>query len=92
MKKGTDQKDKLIALCRIEGQVRGLQRMINEKRYCMDILNAAEAIHGALRSVEAQILKGHLNACVKNAFSGESKTDKDKKIREVYELFFRIKK
>lgn len=91
MKKGADQKAKLVALKRIEGQVRGVQRMIEEQRYCIDILNATEAIHGALRNVETQILKGHLDACVKNAFSGGSKTDKDKKIREVYELFSRVK-
>ncbi|HNV86838.1 MAG TPA: metal-sensitive transcriptional regulator [Candidatus Omnitrophota bacterium] len=92
MKKGTSQADKLVALRRIEGQVRGIQRMIEERRYCIDILNATEAIHGALRNVETQILRGHLDACVKNAFSGTSETDKDRKIREVYELFSRIKK
>lgn len=92
MKKGADQTDKLVALKRIEGQVRGIRGMIEGQRYCIDILNATEAIHGALKSVEAQILKGHLDMCVKNAFSGGSKADKEKMIREVYELFSRIKK
>ncbi len=87
MKKGTDQRAKLVALKRIEGQVRGVQKMIEEKRYCIDILRAIGAAAGALKSVEAEILKTHLNACVKTAVEGSSKKEKDAKLNEVYQFF-----
>lgn len=87
MKKGTDHKDKLVALKRIEGQVRGVRKMVEEQRYCIDILNAMGAIGGALKRVEAEILKAHLNACVRNALEGKSKREKEAKLEEIYELF-----
>ena len=92
MKKGTDQTDKLVALRRIEGQVRGIQKMVEDRRYCVDILYAVGATIGALRNVERHILKDHLNACVKTAFAGSSRTEKDRKIREICELLARTKK
>ena len=87
MKKGTRQHDKLIRLRRIEGQVRGIQKMIEDERYCVDILNATGAVVGALKKVEASILKGHLNACAKTAFEGKSKREKEEKLEEIYALF-----
>lgn len=92
MKKGMDHQDKLVPLRRIEGQVRGIQKMIGDRRYCVDILYAIGAAIGALRNVESRILKDHLNACVKTAFTGSSAAEKSRKIREVYELLERIKK
>ena len=92
MKKGMDHHDKLIALRRIEGQVRGIQKMIGERRYCVDILYAVGAAIGALRNMESRILKDHLNACVKTAFTGKSVAEKNRKIQEIYELLERIKK
>ena len=85
MKKGTRHGDKLVALRRIEGQVRGIQKMIDDRRYCVDILYAVGAVIGALRNVESRILKDHLQACVKTAFSGTSRAQKNEKIQEIYE-------
>ncbi len=87
MKRGTDQTDKLVALRRIEGQVRGIHRMVEDRRYCVDILNALGAVRGALKNVEAKILKDHLNACVKHAFEGRSTKDKKAKLEEIHALF-----
>lgn len=92
MKKGMDHQDKLVPLRRIEGQVRGIQKMIADRRYCVDILYAVGAAIGALRNVENRILKDHLQACVKTAFSGKSKTDKDQKIREIAGLLESLRK
>jgi CsoR family transcriptional regulator, copper-sensing transcriptional repressor len=92
MKKGMDHHEKLVALKRIEGQVRGIQKMIGDQRYCVDILYAVGAAIGALRNVESKILKDHLNACVKTAFTGSSAAEKGRKIQEIYELLERIKK
>ncbi len=83
MKKGTCHHDKLAALRRIEGQVRGVQKMIDEGRYCVDILNATAAVRGALQKVESKILKDHLEACVQTAFSGNPKKEKAEKLAEI---------
>jgi len=78
--------NKLTRLKRIEGQVRGVQNMIEEERYCVDILHATGAAIGALKNVESLILKDHLNACVRDAFTGKSKHDKEEKLTEIFGL------
>ena len=55
-------KEQLINLKKIEGQVRGLQSMIDDEKYCIDILNQLKAVKNALVSVEGKILKSHLKA------------------------------
>lgn len=92
MKKGTDQTDKLVALRRIEGQVRGIHKMIEEKRYCIDILNALGAVAGALQKVEADILRDHLRGCVMSAAVGNSKKEKEAKLEEIHQLFRGLRK
>ena len=92
MKKGTCHHEKLVAFRRIEGQVRGIIGMIEGERYCVDILNAISAVRGALKKLEAQILKDHLNACAKKAFEGSSKRGKETKLKEIYGLFERLRK
>lgn len=87
MKKGTDQTNKLVALRRIEGQIRGIHKMVEDQRYCVDILYAIGAAVGALKNVESLILKDHLNACVKHAFESGSSKDKDAKVQEIYNIF-----
>jgi len=86
MKKGACHCEKLPALRRIEGQVCGVQKMIEDGRYCIDILNATRAIQGALRKVETDILRDHLNACVKTTFEKSSERAKDTKIEEICDL------
>lgn len=92
MKKGACHHDKLVALRRIEGQVRGIIKMVEDGRYCVDILNAVAAIRGALKKVEGQILKDHLNACARQAFDGKSKAEKETKLKEIYGLFESLRK
>lgn len=92
MKKGTCHHDKLVALRRIEGQVRGVIKMVEDGRYCVDILNATAAIRGALKKVESEILKGHLDACVRNAFDGPSQKEKENKLQEICGLFESLRK
>ena len=92
VRKGVCHHDQLMLLRRIEGQVRGVQRMIEGQRYCVDILNAIGAIRGALRKVEATILKDHLNACVKYAFNGRSRREKDVKLKEIFGLLEGLRK
>ena len=57
----------LPSLKRIEGQVRGITKMIEEEKYCIDILNQIKAVRNAISTVEGKILKNHMKQCVKDA-------------------------
>ncbi len=80
------------ALKRIEGQVRGIQRMVENKRYCVDILTQLSAVSSAVGSAQDTILNKHLDTCVTNAFTGESKAEKKKKVDEVVRLLKTFRK
>lgn len=82
----------LVALKRIEGQLRGIQKMIQERKYCVDILTQVHAAMKALASVEDKILEGHLNGCVTSALQGKSSADKEAKIKEVLALVKQFRK
>lgn len=60
----------LNRLRRIEGQVRGIARMIEEDRYCIDVLDQVAAVEKALRAVSAELVKNHLRHCVRHALAG----------------------
>ena len=92
MKKGTCHHDKLTRLKRIEGQVRGVHKMIEDERYCVDILHTVGATIGALKKLETAILKDHLDACVRNAFNGTSRKNKQEKIEEIHGLLEQLRK
>ena len=79
-------------LKKIEGQVRGVQKMIEEKRYCVDIMTQIHSIIGALYRVENEIFKKHIDGCVVNALRSKSRREKEKKIGEVVELISRFRK
>jgi DNA-binding FrmR family transcriptional regulator len=66
-KKGSPHTSQLKRLKRIEGQIRGLSSMIEEERYCIDILTQFKAVRAALSSIEKKIIEEHLNHCVHNA-------------------------
>ena len=80
-------KEQLINLKKIEGQIRGLQSMIEDEKYCIDILNQLKAVKNALVSVEGKILKSHLKACVKDSLS--EKASFDDKVNEIVNLLKR---
>jgi DNA-binding FrmR family transcriptional regulator len=61
--------ESLTRLRRIEGQVRGIQRMIEEERYCLDVLTQISAVHESLRKVSERLLRAHLEHCVTSAVS-----------------------
>jgi len=84
--------EQLEFLKKIEGQVRGIQKMIQEKRYCVDIITQIHSILGALNRVENKILKKHLENCVVNTLKGESEPEKHKKIEEVMEIITRFRR
>lgn len=90
MKKGTCHSDKIVDLKRIEGQVRGVLKMIDEGRYCIDIVTALNAVRGAIKRVELLVLNDHVNACVKDSFESGSKKESRKKIEELIQLLGRM--
>jgi DNA-binding FrmR family transcriptional regulator len=79
-------------LKKIEGQIKGVEKMIDEGRYCIDIIYQINSIMGALRRVEGKILKKHLESCVSAALSEGSRQDKDIKIAELVELVEKLRK
>ena len=83
--------DKLVRLKRIEGQVRGIAGMIEDDRYCMDILTQVQAVKSAIAKVESQILKDHAAHCVAEAIASGSEVEKREKFDELVELFERVK-
>jgi DNA-binding FrmR family transcriptional regulator len=70
-------------LGRIEGQVRGLSRMVEEDRYCIDIVTQIAAVRAALRRVEEEILRDHVAHCVEHAIASGNKADQRRKIDEL---------
>ncbi len=70
-------------LSRIEGQVRGLGKMVEEDRYCIDIVTQISAVRAALRRVEEEVLRDHVAHCVEHAIASGSKADQRQKIAEL---------
>ena len=68
-------KKQLPSLKRIEGQIRGISKMVEEERYCMDILNQIKAVRNALSTVEGKVLKSHLQSCIKDALKNDKNLD-----------------
>lgn len=81
--------DALPLVNRIGGQVAGITKMIEEGRYCPDILNQIRAARSALRSLEGRVLRTHLQSCVKEAFVSGSTKKQNEKIEEIVGLFSR---
>ncbi|MBV8590101.1 MAG: metal-sensitive transcriptional regulator [Acetobacteraceae bacterium] len=79
-----------VRLRRIEGQVHGLRRMIEEDRYCVDVLTQIQAVRAALHQVEKQILENHLAHCVADAFATGDPAEQQQKIGELIDTIGRI--
>ena len=86
----TDHDPKLISrLNRIEGQVRGISKMVTEGRYCIDILTQLQAVRAALAKVESAILQDHLGKCIEGAITSGDSDDQRAKVNELIELLER---
>ena len=76
-------------LGRIEGQVRGLSKMVEEDRYCIDVVTQISAVRAALRRVEEEVLRDHVAHCVEHAIASGNKADQRQKITELMEVIGR---
>ncbi|WP_314953801.1 metal-sensitive transcriptional regulator [Bradyrhizobium cosmicum] len=79
-------------LGRIEGQVRGLSKMVEEDRYCIDVVTQISAVRAALRRVEEEILKDHVAHCVEHAIASGDKADQRDKIAELMAVIGRAER
>jgi DNA-binding FrmR family transcriptional regulator len=91
MAQTTTHEDQLARLKKVEGQIRGIQRMIEDERYCIDILNQLQAVEAAVKRVEANILRKHLEGCVASAFRAGSEREQDGKLDEIMKLLIRFR-
>ena len=83
-------KDRLLnRLKRIEGQVRGVARMVEEDRYCIDVLTQVQAVRAALSGVETQMLRDHMGHCIESAIVSGDADEQRKKANELIELLER---
>jgi DNA-binding FrmR family transcriptional regulator len=82
----------LKRLKRIEGEVRGLSRMVEQDRYCIDIVTQIAAVHAALRRVEDEVLRDHVAHCVEHAVASGSKAEQRRKIIELMDVFSRTER
>jgi DNA-binding FrmR family transcriptional regulator len=79
----------LKRLSRIEGQVRGLGRMIDEDRYCIDIVTQLSAVRAALRRVEEEVLHDHVAHCVEHAIASGNAGEQRRKVAELMDVLAR---
>lgn len=89
---GSDRTSIIKRLNRIEGQVRGVARMLEDDRYCMDILHQVQAIKAALARVEDAVLADHAASCVADAIASGNEADQREKFGELIALFAKVKR
>jgi len=79
--------DALHRLKNIEGHVRGIQRMVEEEQYCIDVIRQINAVQAALNKVSGIILEGHLNSCLITAIRGDDPEERERVLKEINEVF-----
>lgn len=88
---GVDRDATIRRLRRIEGQVRGIAKMLEEDRYCMDVLQQLAAVKSALVKVESEVLKAHASTCVDEAIQSGDAEAQRRKFHELVQLFERVR-
>ncbi len=71
----------------IEGHLRGIQRMVEEDAYCIDIIHQINAVQAALNKVSTQILEAHLHSCVTTALRGDNPDERERVLKEIVDVF-----
>ena len=71
----------------IEGHIRGIQRMLEEDAYCIDVINQVHAVQSALNKVNKQILDQHLNSCVITAIRGDDPQERERILKEITDVY-----
>lgn len=71
----------------VEGHIRGIERMVEEDAYCIDIIRQIQAVQAALNKISAQILEEHLNSCLITAVRGEDPSERERVLKEIAGVF-----
>ena len=79
--------DSLKRLKNVEGHLRGIQRMVQEDAYCIDVIRQIQAAQAALNKISAQILEEHLNSCLITAVRGEDVAERERVLKEIADVF-----
>lgn len=82
-----DNENTLRRLKTVEGHLRGVIRMVEEDAYCIDIIRQIQAVEAALNKVSSRILEDHLNSCVITAIQGNDKSERERVLKEITEVF-----
>ncbi|MBB6308135.1 metal-sensitive transcriptional regulator [Xanthobacter tagetidis] len=86
-------KDRVLKrLARIEGQTRGLSRMVEEDRYCIDVITQIAAVRAALKKVEEEVLRQHVAHCVEHAIRSGDAEDQRRKVAELMDVIVRAER
>ncbi|MDF1519214.1 MAG: metal-sensitive transcriptional regulator [Brevefilum sp.] len=82
-----DHKDSIQRLKTVEGHIRGIQRMLDEDQYCIDVIRQIQAVQSALNKISTQILDGHLNTCLLTVAQGDDPAERQRVLNEITEVF-----
>ena len=82
-----DHHDTIQRLKSTEGHLRGIQRMLEEDTYCIDIIRQLQAVQAALNKISVNILEQHLNSCVITAVRGENLQERERVLKEITDVF-----
>lgn len=77
----------LRRLKNVEGHIRGIERMVEEDTYCIDVINQIQAVQAALSKINAMILTEHLNSCLITAVRGENVDERERVLKEIADVF-----
>ena len=77
----------LKRLKNIEGHVRGIERMVENDAYCIDVIRQIQAVQAALNRVSSMVLEGHLNSCLITAVRGENPDERERVLKEISDIF-----
>ncbi len=86
----SDRDELLSRLRKIEGQIRGIQRMVEDDTYCVDILTQISAVVAGMEKVGLKLLRDHMRGCVADAIKAKGPGDVDKKVDEVVKVVERF--
>lgn len=79
--------DTLNRLKTVEGHVRGIERMVEEDAYCIDIIRQIQAVQSALNKISSSVLENHLNSCLITAVRGDDMAERERVLKEIGEIF-----
>jgi DNA-binding FrmR family transcriptional regulator len=81
------EKDISMRLKNVEGHIRGIERMVDDGAYCIDVIQQIQATQAALSKISSAILDNHLNSCVITAIRGDDPAERERVLREIHDVF-----